>query len=187
VVYEPRARGWTEAPTRLGQLWLQRYRWCYGTMQSMWKHRRALRESGASGRLGRWGLLHLALFQVLLPLLAPLVDLFLVYGVLFLNPVTTVAFWLSLIVVQMLAAAYALHMDGERVRSMWLVPLQQLVYRQLMYLVLIESMLTAIGGSRLRWHKLHRTGGLQAALAAAPGRPTTLSPFVAPDRTSART
>jgi cellulose synthase/poly-beta-1,6-N-acetylglucosamine synthase-like glycosyltransferase/peptidoglycan/xylan/chitin deacetylase (PgdA/CDA1 family) len=166
VVYEPRARGWTEAPTRLGQLWLQRYRWCYGTMQSMWKHRRALLDDGASGRMGRWGLLNLALFQVLLPLLAPLVDLFLIYGLIFLNPYTTAALWSAVLAVQLLAAAYALRMDGERLRDVWLVPLQQLVYRQLMYLVLIESVLTAFAGSRLRWHKLHRAGGLQTALAA---------------------
>jgi cellulose synthase/poly-beta-1,6-N-acetylglucosamine synthase-like glycosyltransferase/peptidoglycan/xylan/chitin deacetylase (PgdA/CDA1 family) len=170
VVYEPRARGWTEAPTRLGQLWLQRYRWCYGTMQSMWKHRRALLDGGASGRMGRWGLLNLALFQVLLPLLAPLVDLFLLYGLVFLNPWTTAALWGAVLSVQLLAAAYALRMDGERLRDVWLVPLQQLVYRQLMYLVLIESVLTALAGSRLRWHKLHRTGGLQTALAALTDR-----------------
>ena len=66
-----------------------------------------------------------------------------------------------------LTAAYALRMDGERLRDVWLVPLQQIVYRQLMYLVLIESVLTAVAGVRLRWHKLHRTGGLQSALAAA--------------------
>jgi cellulose synthase/poly-beta-1,6-N-acetylglucosamine synthase-like glycosyltransferase/peptidoglycan/xylan/chitin deacetylase (PgdA/CDA1 family) len=167
VVYEPRARGWTEAPTRIGQLWLQRYRWCYGTMQSMWKHRRALVERGASGRMGRLGLLNLALFQVLLPLLAPLVDVFLVYGLIFLDPYTTAALWGAVLSVQLLSAAYALHMDGERLRDVWLVPLQQIVYRQLMYLVLLESVLTAVAGSRLRWHKLNRAGGLRTALAAA--------------------
>ena len=36
--------------------------------------------------------------------------------------------------------------DGERLRDVWLVPLQQIVYRQLMYLVLIESVLTAVAG-----------------------------------------
>ena len=167
VVYEPEARGWTEAPRRLGQLWLQRYRWCYGTMQSMWKHRHALVEPGASGRMGRLGLLNLALFQVLLPLLAPVVDLFLLYGLIFLNPYTTAALWGAVLSVQLLAAAYALRMDGERLGDVWLVPLQQIVYRQLMYVVLIESVLTAVAGSRLRWHKLHRTGGLQGELAAA--------------------
>ena len=48
-------------PSSLRQLWRQRYRWCYGTMQAMWKHRRAVIEGGPSGRLGRRGLAYLAL------------------------------------------------------------------------------------------------------------------------------
>jgi cellulose synthase/poly-beta-1,6-N-acetylglucosamine synthase-like glycosyltransferase len=52
VVYEERARAWTEAPATLRQLWRQRYRWCYGTMQAMWKHRRAVREGTPLGRYG---------------------------------------------------------------------------------------------------------------------------------------
>ena len=75
VVYAPDARAWTEAPATLGQLWRQRYRWCYGTMQAMWKHRGAVLEGGASGKLGRRGLPYLLAFQVLLPLLAPIIDI----------------------------------------------------------------------------------------------------------------
>ena len=59
VVYEERAIAWTEAPATLRQLWRQRYRWCYGTMQAMWKHRRALVERGPAGKLGRRGLRYL--------------------------------------------------------------------------------------------------------------------------------
>ena len=80
IVYEERARAWTEAPTTLRQLWRQRYRWSYGTMQAMWKHRGAIFKSGPAGRMGRVGLLNLAIFQVLLPALAPLIDVFLIYG-----------------------------------------------------------------------------------------------------------
>jgi cellulose synthase/poly-beta-1,6-N-acetylglucosamine synthase-like glycosyltransferase len=53
VVYEEGAVAWTEAPASLGALWRQRYRWCYGTLQAMWKHRGALVQSGAAGKLGR--------------------------------------------------------------------------------------------------------------------------------------
>ena len=77
VVYEERAKAWTEAPATLEQLYRQRYRWSYGTMQAMWKHRKALTDSGASGRFGRRGLPFLALFGVALPLLAPVVDIML--------------------------------------------------------------------------------------------------------------
>ncbi len=80
------AVAWTEAPASLNALWRQRYRWCYGTLQAMWKHRGALIQRGAAGKLGRRGLVYLLLFQVLLPLLAPVVDVFAVYGLVFLNP-----------------------------------------------------------------------------------------------------
>jgi cellulose synthase/poly-beta-1,6-N-acetylglucosamine synthase-like glycosyltransferase/peptidoglycan/xylan/chitin deacetylase (PgdA/CDA1 family) len=165
VVYEETARAWTEAPATLPQLWRQRYRWSYGTMQSMWKHRRAIRERGASGRFGRWGLLHLALFQVMFPLFAPLIDVFLVYGLVFLDPLRTVLLWSTVMVLQLAAGVYAFHLDGERKRALWLYPLQQIVYRQVMYAVLIRSIITALSGIRLKWQKLQRTGGLEALLA----------------------
>ncbi|WP_235191167.1 hypothetical protein [Amycolatopsis rifamycinica] len=38
------------------------------------------------------------------------------------------------------------------------MPLQQFVHRQLMYLVVVQSVMTAFAGARLPWHKLERTG-----------------------------
>ena len=138
-------------------------------MQSMWKHRRAVLETGASGRFGRAGLGHLAVFQVLLPLLAPLVDIFLIYGLLFLDPVTTLIAWSSVQAIQLVAAVIAFRLEREPLRVLWLLPLQQIVYRQLMYAVLIRSMVTAAGGIRLGWQKLRRVGGLEDLLPASAG------------------
>jgi cellulose synthase/poly-beta-1,6-N-acetylglucosamine synthase-like glycosyltransferase/peptidoglycan/xylan/chitin deacetylase (PgdA/CDA1 family) len=171
VVYEPSAVAWTEAPATLGELWRQRYRWSYGTMQSMWKHRRALIERGASGRFGRIGLTNLALFQVALPLLSPLIDIGLIYGLLFLDPVTTLIAWLGVLAAQLIGATVALRLDGEPLRQLWVLPLQQVVYRQIMYGVLIQSMIMAVGGMRLRWQKLRRVGGLAAATSDARSTP----------------
>jgi cellulose synthase/poly-beta-1,6-N-acetylglucosamine synthase-like glycosyltransferase/peptidoglycan/xylan/chitin deacetylase (PgdA/CDA1 family) len=164
VVYEEHARAWTEAPSTMSQLWRQRYRWSYGTMQAMWKHRRALFEKGPGGRFGRRGLLNLALFQTVLPLLSPLIDVFLVYGLIFLDPATTVIAWLAMLAVQLISTTYAFRLDGESLKPLWRLPLQQFVYRQLMYLVLIQSVLAALGGIRLGWQKLRRTGGLNALM-----------------------
>ena len=87
-----RLRGAAPAPgprrrRRSAQLWRQRYRWCYGTMQAMWKHRGALVRARRGGpvRPARPAAT-CSLFQVLLPLLAPVVDVFAVYGLLFLDP-----------------------------------------------------------------------------------------------------
>jgi cellulose synthase/poly-beta-1,6-N-acetylglucosamine synthase-like glycosyltransferase/peptidoglycan/xylan/chitin deacetylase (PgdA/CDA1 family) len=158
IVFEDRAKAWTEAPQSLGQLWRQRYRWSYGTMQAMWKHRRSVVESGPSGRFGRRALLVLALFQVVLPTFAPLIDLFLLYGLVFLDPLRTVGFWLGVLVIQMIGGWYAFRLDRERLWPLLFLPLQQFVYRQLMYLVIIQSVASAFAGVRMRWQKLDRLG-----------------------------
>ncbi len=158
VVYEETAIAWTEAPASLRQLWRQRYRWCYGTLQSMWKHKGALVERGRSGRFGRRCLPYLTIFQVVLPIFAPAVDVFALYGLAFLDPGMVAASWLAFVAAQALAAAYALRLDGERLRTLWALPLQQIVYRQLMYLVVIQSLVTAVLGAPLRWHVIRRTG-----------------------------
>ncbi|WP_369393373.1 bifunctional polysaccharide deacetylase/glycosyltransferase family 2 protein [Streptomyces sp. CG1] len=161
VVYEEKAVAWTEAPASLGALWRQRYRWCYGTLQAMWKHRRAVRQSGAAGRFGRRGLLFLLFFQVLLPLFAPLVDVLSLYGVIFLDPVHVLLLWFSFLLIQFITGAYAFRLDGERLGPLWSLPFQQFVYRQLMYLVVVQSVATALSGSRLRWQRMERYGSHQ--------------------------
>jgi len=158
IVYAPGAIAWTEAPATLSQLWKQRYRWSYGTIQAMWKHRRAVLDPGRSGRFGRVCLTYLALFQVLMPLVAPAIDISSLYGLIFLNPVQVAAFWLGFMALQGMAGAYALRIDGERLRALWALPFQQVVYRQLMYLVTIQSVITALLGTRQRWQAMRRTG-----------------------------
>jgi cellulose synthase/poly-beta-1,6-N-acetylglucosamine synthase-like glycosyltransferase/peptidoglycan/xylan/chitin deacetylase (PgdA/CDA1 family) len=184
VVYEERARAWTEAPSTFGQLWRQRYRWSYGTIQSLWKHRRAVGGTGASGRYARRGLLNVGIFQVALPLIAPLIDILLVYGLIFDDVVRTLTVWVAVLAAQTLAAVVAFRLEREKAAILWLLPLQQFAYRQLMYAVLIQSVSTAVTGIRLGWQKLRRLGQFETvptedrerALAAGPveqptGRP----------------
>ncbi|MDQ4490287.1 bifunctional polysaccharide deacetylase/glycosyltransferase family 2 protein [Sinomonas sp. ASV486] len=160
VVYKDDALAWTEAPATLGALWKQRYRWCYGTLQAMWKHRGAVVQGGQAGKLGRRGLGYLLVLQVLMPLFAPIVDVFAVYGLIFLDPVRIGILWLAFMGAQLAMAAYAFRLDKERLAPLWTLPLQQLVYRQLMYLVVIQSVFTAMAGLHLRWHRMERYGSL---------------------------
>ncbi|WP_328976739.1 glycosyltransferase [Streptomyces canus] len=162
VVYAEKARAWTEAPESVQQLWSQRYRWSYGTMQAIWKHRKALVERGPSGRFGRVGLPLVSLFMVVAPLLAPLIDVFLLYGVVFGPTEKTIVAWLGVLAIQLICAAYAFRLDRERMTHLISLPLQQILYRQLMYVVLLQSWITALTGGRLRWQKLRRTGVVEA-------------------------
>ncbi|MEU0247798.1 glycosyltransferase [Streptomyces sp. NPDC006235] len=162
VVYAENARAWTEAPETVQQLWSQRYRWSYGTMQAIWKHRRALVDKGPSGRFGRIGLPLVSLFMVVAPLLAPLIDVFLIYGLVFGPTQKTIMAWLGVLAIQAVCAAYAFRLDRERMTHLISLPLQQILYRQLMYVVLLQSWITALTGGRLRWQKLRRTGVVDA-------------------------
>jgi cellulose synthase/poly-beta-1,6-N-acetylglucosamine synthase-like glycosyltransferase len=169
VVYQDRARAWTEAPASVGDLWRQRYRWSYGTLQSMWKHRGAIRDRGAGARFGRFGLPMLALFGVLLPLLGPVLDVLALYGLFFLDTTKTAVAWLVMLAVQLLTAAVAFKLDREPLRPLLTLPIQQFAYRQLMYLVLARSMVTALTGARLGWRRVKRAGEPVEGTPVSPG------------------
>jgi cellulose synthase/poly-beta-1,6-N-acetylglucosamine synthase-like glycosyltransferase/peptidoglycan/xylan/chitin deacetylase (PgdA/CDA1 family) len=162
VVYAEDARAFTETPASLGGLWRQRYRWSFGTMQSVWKHRGALLRR-REGPIGLIGLPYLILFQIALPLLAPLIDIFALYGILFLDPVPVIAYWLGFNVLVIAQGAYAFRLDDERPSALWALPLQTFVYRQLMYLVVIQSIASAVQGLRLRWQHVERSGDVEIA------------------------
>jgi cellulose synthase/poly-beta-1,6-N-acetylglucosamine synthase-like glycosyltransferase/peptidoglycan/xylan/chitin deacetylase (PgdA/CDA1 family) len=162
VVYAQDARAFTETPGSWNGLWRQRYRWSFGTMQSVWKHRRSfLRRS--EGPIGRIGLPYLVLFQIALPLLAPLIDVFALYGVLFLDPIPVLTYWVGFNLVMVAQGAYAFHLDRENPRALWALPLQSFAYRQLMYLVVLQSIASAVQGLRLRWQHVERSGDIEVA------------------------
>jgi cellulose synthase/poly-beta-1,6-N-acetylglucosamine synthase-like glycosyltransferase len=162
IVYAEDARAWTEAPSTLGDLWRQRYRWSYGTMQAVWKHKRALlTRDPRQRRIGRLTLPYMILFQVALPIGAPLIDLVALYGIVFTDPVPVLAYWLGFNALQLGVAAFAFRTDRESLGPLWSLPLQQFVYRQLMYLVIIESTVSALSGARAHWRHLSRTGDVE--------------------------
>jgi cellulose synthase/poly-beta-1,6-N-acetylglucosamine synthase-like glycosyltransferase len=166
VVYAEDARAWTEAPSSLGDLWRQRYRWSYGTMQAVWKHKRVLfTRDPRQRRIGRLALPYMIVFQITLPILAPLLDLFALYGLVFTSALPVLAYWLGFNALQLALATFAFRIDREPLRPLWALPLQQFVYRQLMYLVIIESTVSALVGTRAGWRHLTRTGDVEVRTA----------------------
>ncbi|GAA0347315.1 bifunctional polysaccharide deacetylase/glycosyltransferase family 2 protein [Streptomyces blastmyceticus] len=163
VVYRSDAHARTHVPTTIQDLWHQRHRWAYGTLQSIWKHRHAVMEAGIAGRLGRRTLPYLLLFQLALPLAAPLMDAAALYGLTSgITPVPAYT-WAIFSLAQLVLAAYALRRDNESLRHLWLVPLQQTFYRMALCLVTIHALVTAALGASPRWRNLSTAHtGLQA-------------------------
>ena len=78
VVYEDRSLAFTEAPIDAKGLMRQRFRWSFGTLQAVWKHRAAFVRNKA---MGLFALPNILIFQMLLPLVSPFIDLMFVYGI----------------------------------------------------------------------------------------------------------
>ncbi len=178
---ESEAIAYTEAPDTFGGFFRQRFRWAYGTLQCLWKHKRAL---GHNGWFGWLTMPSLWLFQIAFQVLAPLVDLLLLYtAILFLiawisksdftgdwrpaadvqQTLISVAFLYGLFfTVELIAGFVAFRMDRERTRSLWWMFLQRFVYRQIMYAVVIKSVAAAFRGMRQGWGKLERKATVDA-------------------------
>jgi cellulose synthase/poly-beta-1,6-N-acetylglucosamine synthase-like glycosyltransferase/peptidoglycan/xylan/chitin deacetylase (PgdA/CDA1 family) len=168
VVYAEDALAWTEAPSTLSGLWRQRYRWSFGTMQAVWKHKDAMiSRDPRQRRIGRLALPYMIFFQILLPILAPLIDLYAIYGLIFTNPAPVIGFWLAFNAAQLVIAIVAFRLDREPLRLLWALPLQQFLYRQLMYLVIIEATISALIGARASWQHIPRTGNVEIPPQAA--------------------
>jgi cellulose synthase/poly-beta-1,6-N-acetylglucosamine synthase-like glycosyltransferase len=176
VVYDPRAIAWTEAPETMRGLARQRFRWAYGTLQCLWKHRDAF----GRPRFGTLGLVALPqawLFQIIFGLISPLVDLALLWqiGVSILdymqhkqqadtsNLVITASYYALFTLVDFASAALAFALEKkENWRLLgWLLP-QRFGYRQVMYYVVVKSVLAAIRGPAVSWGKLDRKASVTA-------------------------
>ncbi len=177
IVNEGGAHAFTEAPATLGALMRQRFRWSFGTLQCLWKHRAATFRYGWFGGLA---LPTLWVFQFGAQVLAPFVDLqLLVAGLTLLSQwisslqhVDTpmppdgmiwiiVGIYVAFIALEVIAGWVAYEFDDEDKRELWLLPTQRFVYRQVMYLVVWRSLLRALGGAAQGWGKLKRTGAVR--------------------------
>jgi cellulose synthase/poly-beta-1,6-N-acetylglucosamine synthase-like glycosyltransferase/spore germination protein YaaH/peptidoglycan/xylan/chitin deacetylase (PgdA/CDA1 family) len=180
VQYEDRALAFTEAPSSPRGLMRQRFRWSFGILQSVWKHRHVV---GRRGVLGWVALPNIVIFQILLPLVSPFIDLMFIFGVVdylinkHFHPETAdpaslqklVAFFAAFLIIDFLASAvaFALERSGtDRREDPWLlghVWLQRFAYRQLFSIVILKTLKRAVDGRAFAWDKLERTATVQVA------------------------
>ncbi|MEI7634455.1 MAG: glycosyltransferase [bacterium] len=157
VRYQAGAIARTEAPETLRSFIKQRFRWTFGIMQTVWKHRDAAFSFRYKG-LGLVALPNAILFQFGLTLIAPIADIGMIFSLAAGFWRDTLGYYLVFTLVDILGAALAFYFERERMRRLWLIIPQRFVYRQIMYIVLFKSLLAAIRGSLVGWNLLKRTG-----------------------------
>jgi cellulose synthase/poly-beta-1,6-N-acetylglucosamine synthase-like glycosyltransferase len=174
VIYEDRALAFTEAPVNMDGLMRQRFRWSFGILQAIFKHRGAIAKHRA---MGLFALPNTLIFQILLPLVSPLIDLMFVAGVFnyFYNKhfhpeaasaasfEKLLAFFLAFLLIDFAASALAFTLERKHPASKgdgWLlfhIWIQRFTYRQVFSIVLFKTLKRAIDGKPFNWDKLERT------------------------------
>ncbi len=174
VDYEDRSLAYTEAPINAKGLMRQRFRWSFGTLQAVWKHRAAFVRNKA---MGLFALPNILIFQMLLPLVSPFIDIMFVAGIVnFLvdrhyHPEAAsaasfeklLAYFGTFLLIDFITSTVAFSLerrhpankgDGWLLFHIWL---QRFAYRQLFSIVLFKTLKRAIDGKPFNWDKIQRT------------------------------
>jgi cellulose synthase/poly-beta-1,6-N-acetylglucosamine synthase-like glycosyltransferase/peptidoglycan/xylan/chitin deacetylase (PgdA/CDA1 family) len=156
IRYDEEAVAWTEAPEKTSALAKQRFRWAFGTLQAVWKHRDAT-FNPAYGFLGMLALPSIWIFQVLLAALSPFAEVAMIIALFAGNWRIVLLYYLGLFLLELLTALLAYALEGVAAWDVTLLFPQRVYYRQLMYYVLGKSVLYAMRGRLVGWGKLERT------------------------------
>jgi len=177
VRYDIDAVAWTEAPESFGALAKQRFRWAFGTLQCLWKHRRILVDRKPAG-LALVGIPQAWLFQIGFALISPLIDLAL--GISIVSTFLRVQqhgwaqtqsdvlrmgiYWIAFTAIDAVCGWIAYRLEGREKRfPLFLLLAQRFVYRQIMYSVVVRAVTAAIRGPWVGWGKLERSGRVTSA------------------------
>ena len=174
VIYEDRALAFTEAPINARGLMRQRFRWSFGTLQAVFKHKHAFLTNRA---MGLFALPNIVIFQILLPLVSPFIDLMFAAGVIHyfvdkhFHPAAAspasfeklVTYFLAFLVIDFITSALAFSLEPKHPANRgdgWLlfhIWLQRFAYRQVFSIVLFKTIKRAIDGRPFNWEKIERT------------------------------
>jgi peptidoglycan-N-acetylglucosamine deacetylase len=177
VEYEDMALAYTEAPVNANGLMRQRFRWSFGILQAVWKHRSVFARKGV---LGWVALPNIFIFQILLPLVSPFIDIMFVVGAAWyfiqkwFHPDSTdpasfqrlLIFFAAFLIIDFITSAIAFALERrlpEAREDFWLLSqvwLQRFAYRQLFSVVLFRTVKRALGGQPFAWDKLERTAAM---------------------------
>jgi cellulose synthase/poly-beta-1,6-N-acetylglucosamine synthase-like glycosyltransferase/peptidoglycan/xylan/chitin deacetylase (PgdA/CDA1 family) len=168
INYEEEAIGWTDAPETASALIRQRFRWTFGTLQAFWKHRDTLGRT-KYGTLGWVALPNMFLFQLLLPLFSPVIDLLFLSSLLLwglsqfhfthlpqfwtaADVQRSLVFFAGFMLIDFLTCVIAFALERHEDWSLlWPLLLQRFYYRQMMYVVLFRAVIGAVQGKSVGW------------------------------------
>jgi hypothetical protein len=168
----------------------QRFRWSFGILQAVWKHKLAFVRNKA---MGLFALPNIIIFQMFLPLVSPFIDLMFLAGIFnyfvdrYYHPEAAsaasfeklLAYFGAFLMIDFITSSIAFSLerrhpankgDGWLLFHIWL---QRFAYRQLFSLVLARTVKRAIDGKPFNWDKIQRTAKMSKSTEAITETPRT--------------
>ena len=159
IAYVPGAIAWTEAPETVHTLARQRFRWAYGTLQCLWKHRDMVFNWNYRA-LGWFSLPSVWFFQIILVAITPMVDLFLLASLPFGAWNAVLPFVITFLSMDVILATLACILEREPIVRAWRILPMRLIYRPMLSYCIWKAILRAIKGAWVSWGKLERTASV---------------------------
>jgi len=159
IVYVPQAIAWTEAPESVRTLARQRFRWAYGTLQCLWKHRDMVFNWNYRA-LGWFSLPSVWFFQIALVAVTPVVDLLLLASLPFGAWSAVLPFVITFLSMDVILATLACILEREPITRAWRILPMRLIYRPMLSYCIWKAILRAIKGAWVSWGKLERTASV---------------------------
>ncbi|WP_237389655.1 polysaccharide deacetylase family protein [Bacillus sp. USDA818B3_A] len=159
IEFEEKAYAFTEVPEDIKSLTKQRYRWVYGTLQCLWKHRDALFNKKHHS-LGFIGLPNMWLFQYIYQTISPIADILFILALFNDHPKKAAIGFILFYLFDFVTSLYAFRLEKENPKPLGSLFLQRILYKQLMTYVVIKSIFAALKGVTVGWNKLKRNGNV---------------------------
>ena len=159
IVYVPGAVAWTEAPETVRALSRQRFRWAYGTLQCLWKHRDMV-FNWKYRALGWFSLPSIWFFQIILVAITPAVDLFLILSLPFGAWRDLLPFVIVFLTTDVILATLACILEHENLLQAWRIIPMRLIYRPMLSYCIWKAILRGVKGAWVSWGKLERTASV---------------------------
>ncbi|WP_181833061.1 glycosyltransferase [Bacillus taeanensis] len=160
ITIDEQAYAYTEAPENNRDFLKQRYRWTFGTLQCLWKHKKAFCRSKCKS-LGFIAFPNMILFQYVFPLFAPFIDILFVLGIFSGNIEQSLLFYGCYLITDFLICLFAFRLEKLNLKPLIPLFLQRIFYRYLLLWISWKSLLAALKGVRVGWNKLKRSGNLE--------------------------
>jgi cellulose synthase/poly-beta-1,6-N-acetylglucosamine synthase-like glycosyltransferase/peptidoglycan/xylan/chitin deacetylase (PgdA/CDA1 family) len=163
VTQDDEAECFTEAPETVSALARQRFRWTYGNIQALWKHRRML----LNPRYGCLGMVTLpyAFLSVALPaVFLPFVYAMLIYTALTQGLSAILVYVAFFALTQIVSAVVGVWLAHERPAHLLMAPLYRFIFEPLRAYVVYRSVLTMLRGAKSGWKKVERMGTVEVEI-----------------------